>query len=296
MEDTDITPTGAVEPTTQPTTESTQPTPAESVFGEGSSSVTEPNQPAVETTPGVEPTQPAQATPPAAMTPEQIAQIASQSALATQQQQMQLQAQQQEQQPKQYTAEELNVYSMDEEKFAKIFDSEDKAVAIGAMNDMLQGVAKQAYTMAQIHANNQLQERFTQLDQRLQPHLTFAQQQQEQAMAQQFYSSYPHLNGMDSVVQQVTAQMNLEQVKYPTQQALFAEVEKRTQAIIQTISGQPAQKVAGVQGQTPQQVQPTQQIPNKPQMATVGAGGTGGAGGGQGTSPAKPNAAKSIFG
>lgn len=302
---TTIDPTPAVEVQTEPTS-------AENIFS-GSGSITEPDQNTGVDVGGAEngsegslgdgsvPENPLGAAASASMmTGEQIAQAAAQAAIAAQQSQQHAQQQANAQakaaEPRQYTTEELNIYQLNEDHFNKIFDSEDKAVSIQALNDMLQGVAKQAYTMAQINNQQVMDQRFGEMDQRLQPHLTFAQQQQELAAEQQFYSDYPTLQGMNSVVDQVTAQLRQEGAQFPSHKELFSEVAKRTQAIITTISGQQPQGQVANQGQLPPQRTAAPTTQQKPAMAAVGAGGSGGAGGGQTATTGKPNAAQSIFG
>ena len=293
MSDIDTSLQGQIDTGAQETTPST----TEQIFGSGSGTEqhqqTQQQGVGQQEEPGQQPQQTQQQQVAPQYTPEQIAQIAAQTALQTQQQQQA--AVQQEQQP-QLTREQLNMFEFNEDMFRQIFEGEDKGQAIAAFNTMAQGIAKQAFTMAQYQTQQLMEERFGQLDQRLQPHLNFAQQQQEAAMAQQFFSQYPDLNGMDQVVNQVTAGLRQEGAQFQTNEQLFAEVARRTQATIQHISG--GRQAPGVQGQgqTPQQVQQTQQTPQKPGMASVGAGGTGGAGGGQGGNQAKTNAAKAIFG
>jgi len=290
-----LNPTGAETPeVVQETPAIEVPNSAQSIFGEESSSVTEQNQIAPEVVPAVAPTEPVVPAP-VAMTQEQIVQMASQSVMQAQQAQQTQQTQEAAKGPRQYTPEELNLFQVDENLFNQIFDSEDKAVAIQALNTMLQGTAKQAFTMAQLNNREYVGQQIGEVNQRIEPHISFAQQQQEQHMVHEFYTTYPDLKGMDQVVSQVTAGLRQEGKQYKTPKELFSEVATRTQAIIQHISGGQQPGVVPVQGQTPTQI-PAQQVQQKPSMASVGAGGTGGAGGGQGQQQTNTNAAKSIFG
>lgn len=188
------------------------------------------------------------------------------------------------------------MYQLDETTFNKIFDSESKAESIAAMNQMLQGVAQQAFTMAQLHNGSQMDSRFGQLSTEMQPYMTAVDQQREQVMQQQFFTAHPTLKGMEQVVGQVLAGVKQEGRQFSDQKTLFGEVAKRTQAIIEHISGG-QQSAGGVQnaGQTAPIAAQGQQAQVKPRMASVSQGGVGGAGGGQG-SATSPNAAKSIFG
>lgn len=226
---------------------------------------------------------------------EQLAQFqAWQAQQAQQQQQVQPVQQQQQQpavqqqqqvqqaQPQQLSEEEVNRltnrFVLDEAGYDAIFATENKADSIKALNDVLQGVARQAVTMS----HYLIQEAAGGLQQKVAPYMQFADSQRELMLRETFFSRHPDLRGSDVIINAVMTQMAQSGTKFQNNEQLFDAVAQATKAQLSQL---------GVKGQ---QIGGGQQTV-KPGMATLPVGSSGGSRMAQ-TGSGGSNTAKSLFG
>lgn len=222
-----------------------------------------------------------QQTPPAGgevkMSPDELAAAFLKVSQGAQAQQQQPTAQQQ----KQMTPEELdrafNRFRVTPEIYAEIFDAESPEKSIAALNKLVEGSVKQAVTMA-YHV---LQDQMGQFNSRIQPYMSFADEQREQMLRNQYFAEFPDHKSLDPIIEQVHQQLKSSGYKPKNTKELFTEVGKRVNAIVDQlkaaagVTGGGAQgATAGAQGGGQQQVQ--QQASQKPQMSSLKSGGQGG--------------------
>ena len=244
-----------------------------------------------EVAPQVSPTTPAPAQQtPQTFTQEQVQQMLQQQAAQT----AQPTAQPAQQAP--MSQEEINkalkYASVNAETYDAIFESESKEDSMKALEAYGQAIVQNALTAANYLQQEQLQN----LQQQLNPYMSFADQQREMALQQEFYGANPELKGMEVLVDSAIAQLQTTQKQYKSPQELFTDVKTLVQSHLAVMQGgqpQTAQPQSTAAPQPPQT--PVQQ---KPAMATLSTGGQGGAGQTAGSSSSTPgqNTAKKLFG
>lgn len=181
--------------------------------------------------------------------------------------------------PKQLTPEEidaqLGTFRASEADVNAILEGGPKAVE--ALNRMIPAIVKNAVTVATILAREE-QAKF---QRSVQPHIEFAQQQQQVYAQQRYFVDNPTHVGLEPLVNQVATQMFNEKFKgTPTE--IFKEVGKRVNDLVTRLKMSVAQPgVAAVAA-------PAVSAPAR--MSTVSTGGQGGAGGTGVTKPADPEA------
>lgn len=241
-----------------------------------------------------------QQTPPTAVQPQQLPPIIS--PVPAVQQQAQVPQMPVQQQPVQQAApvqqqapptqeeiqRQLNIYNLTEADYDAVFDTEDKAQSIRALNDMLQKAVRQAVTMS----NVLVQEQAAKLQQTVQPYMQFADEQRTSVLHQAFYTRHADLQAAQPVVDAVLKQFQQQGVKFNSPEQLFDAVAQNTKAYLLQMQqlGQTATPAA--QGPVPTQSAPAT---GKPRMAALPSGGQGGAGAGGGKS-GKVSTAQSLFG
>jgi hypothetical protein len=204
---------------------------------------------------------------------------------------------QQQQQQKQLSQEELdkafNKFVVTPELYAQIFDAEKPEQSIAALNNLVAGAVKQAVTMAYHVMNDQ----FQQFDGRLKPYMSFADEQRETMLRNQYFEMFPTHKQLDPIIQQVHQQMKAEGYKASDMKGLFTEVGKRVDAIVnqlKTAAGITGGDNSGAGGQQ-QNNGGQQQASQKPKMSSLNSGGQGGEPGGSGGGGGG-NKVKSLWG
>lgn len=169
----------------------------------------------------------------------------------------------------------MNVVKPSAAHVQKILEGGEAAVQ--AMNELLQGAARQAVTMT----NYQLQVLEDRLKQQLNPLLAQQQAAQTAALKQEFFSEHKDLADFEPVVLAVRQQLIDEQYKAPDKKTAFAEVAKRSRAILAKLK--------------PKEGTTTQQQPQK-KMPTTLKGGQAAGGSGQKVGNGANSEVADIFG
>lgn len=183
---------------------------------------------------------------------------------------------------------QLNIYNLTEADYDAVFDTEDKAQSIRALDAILQKAVRQAVTMSHVL----IQEQAAQLQKTVQPYMQFADEQRTSVLQQAFYDRHKDLAAAQPVVDAVLKQFQQQGVKFNTHEQLFDAVAQNTKAYL-TQMRQLGQTVApAAQGPVTTQVAPAS---GKPRMAALPSGGQGGAGAGGGKS-GNVNTAQALFG
>jgi len=149
--------------------------------------------------------------------------------------------------------------------------------AVLAMQEMAQGIYEQANTMAQY----QMQLLMERMSGDLGPIQAYVAEQRQNALRAEFLTKYPHLKDYEPLCAAVRDQLVRERATFPNKEAAYAEVAKRTEALLKTLPNAGAAgagKPAGAPGHN---------------MSTLTGGGQGGAGG---TGRSKPvTAGMAVF-
>jgi hypothetical protein len=217
-----------------------------------------------------------------------------QAPVVPQQQQMVQPVSQQQQQAAPPSADEiarqLNVYSLTQQDYDAVFETDNKADSIKALDSILQKAVRQAVTMS----NVLVQEQVAQIQQQVQPYMQFADEQKHSALEQAFYGRHADLQAARPVVDAVLKQFQQGGQKFANPEQLFDAVAQNTKAYLLQLQqlGQTAAPVTQGQMQTSRREAP---VSAKPAMAALPSGGSGGAGAGGGNS-GKTNTAQSLFG
>lgn len=188
----------------------------------------------------------------------------------------------------------LNVYQLTEADYNAVFDTDDRAQSINALNQILQNVVKQAVTMS-VHVTKS---EVGGLVQQVSPYMQFADSQRELAMKNAFFESAPDLKGMDVVIEfamnQLIQEKNAGKVAFKNDQEIFAAIAERTRAIRQQMSNQPAPTQPTPTA--PTSGAPVAQPHGRPTMAVMPRGGQSGAQGAPQGAVGQNNTAVTIFG
>lgn len=149
--------------------------------------------------------------------------------------------------------------------------------AAPVLQELFQGIAKQAVTMATYQINQARQELETRFNAGLTPLQQHIQKQVEGQAKDEFMKAYPDLKGFEPVLELVYAQMKTEGYQAKTKEEAFKAVADRAQTMIKTLPGMTAVPVGTVK----QAGQPT---PGQGahRMSTLSGGGQGGVGGSSG--------------
>lgn len=174
----------------------------------------------------------------------------------------------------------LNTFKPQAADLADIAEGGDKALA--AYQRMGSAMVKNAVTVAGII----IQDEVRKLQAWAQPHIEYAQAQQQGAAQAQYFSDNPTHVGLEPLVAQVAQQMATEKFK-GTPAETFKEVGKRVDALVSRLKGPLTQPANGTAPAAPAAgaVKPA-----NTRMSTVSTGGQGGAGGAGGGGPADPEA------
>lgn len=135
----------------------------------------------------------------------------------------------------------------------------------------LDKLAKAIVTNAVRMSNVIVEQKHNNLMQTLQPHISFAQQQQHLMLEHQFSEAHPDLKGYDPVIKDVAMKLKASGFKGSQKQA-FDKIAEDTRTYLKSMGIDPVVKSNGTGGAT------TTQNP-KPTMSTVSSGSQGGAGG-----------------
>lgn len=200
------------------------------------------------------------------LSPEVIQALAKATAGAVQQ--AQPQQQQQQLSPEEY-ARIMNVFTPTQDHMKALGLSEE---ALPHFNTIVQGIQKQAQTMAAL----QVEALRRQVLQQLEPLRAAHTRQVEQELKKDFLTAYPEFTGFDPVLQLAYTQLQQEGYKADSKEAAFKTMAERARGLVK---------------QLPQGQQPQKQ--NK--MSTVSTGGQGGAGQGQGGKGRDPAEATARF-
>lgn len=156
-----------------------------------------------------------------------------------------------------------NRFTLDEAGYDAIFATEDKQESIRALNQVLQGVVRQAVTMS----HYLMQDTAGKIQQTVQPYMQFADSQRELMLRETFFSEHPDLRGSEVIINAVMTGMAQQGVKFSDNKQLFDAVAKATKDQLAAL---------GAKGQM--NGQQTQQAQVKPKMARLPAGSGGGSG------------------
>lgn len=229
-------------------------------------------------------------TPPAQQfTPQQIAELAAQTATRTV---GALQPQQAQVEP-QFTDADFNkafnIPTVDANTFTAITGyAPDKPEQVKALNDFAMGVIRAAVTMS----NFQLEQARQQVSQQMSPILQAQQSQQESALSQEFFTTNSHLKDFEPLIAEVAKGFARDGVKFNSKTELFKAVADQTTRLLgragqSTNAGNPAQN-------TPNGVPPAAN--GSSHIMTPAALATGGQVSASHGSAARVGDAKSIFG
>lgn len=155
--------------------------------------------------------------------------------------------------------------------------SGDEPKALAAISRIGAALVKNAVTVASILQGDRLAE----FQRSVQPHIEFAQAQQQQAAQATYFHDNPTHVGLEPLVAQVAQQMATEKFK-GTPTDTFKEVGKRVDALVARLKI-PVSQPGGA-------TTPSPAVPAPARMSTVSTGGQGGAGGTGVTKPADPEA------
>ncbi len=168
---------------------------------------------------------------------------------------------------------------------------EDRKQALMLLAD---GTTRQAIQIAQLQMQRQLKALTKQIEGDLGFVKSFARQQAERELVDEFYKSYPQYKGMDPLLQQIKSAMEAEGVKFNSKKEAFAAVHSRAQAVLKSL------KVELPNGDDATEDTAQQRpVANQRRMPTLTGGGQGGAGGGQksgGGTSSRAAVAKELFG
>lgn len=252
----------------------------------------------------VDPAKPVAA--PAGLTPEQISELAAQTALRVQSQQKPTAASvAAKPAPQPLSDAEFNqrfgVVTVDAKTYTDIFGfAPEKPEQVQALHNFGQGLVKQTMRMAQFIHQQELAKVRNELSGQVAPILQTHQATVEREMRSEFFTQNPDLKGYDALIDEITAglQVQARQSKTPLFQGTVAEqkaaaynfVAARARALLgpSAPSGQAA----------PQQVTSQQQQVQQPQrrMSTMSMGGQSSGTGAATVNSRSSNDAKSVFG
>lgn len=184
-------------------------------------------------------------------------------------------------QEKQLSPEEynklFNVPTITSDHIEQLFKGGDDAIKV--MQELLQGSAKQAVTMAHYLMENNR----TSLMKELDPYLQFSSQMRENQLKEEFMGKYPHLKDYEPILVEIKNKLEREGFK-GSKDDVFKRISEEADRLINTVTSK--------QSGNGQQAISTQQQP--PKMTTLSGGGQGGAG--DPTSSGGGSTAKRIFG
>lgn len=159
--------------------------------------------------------------------------------------------------------QQLNVFSFTEKEFGEIFDTEDRAVAVKALDKCFQSAARQALTMA----NVLIQSEISKFQQTVQPYMEMANSLKNNSMEQEFYGRHPNMVGKQPLVEAVMqAAVN--------NKMTFNSVDELHNFLVANVEAYSSQ--LGAFGQSQNQTQPQAPKSARPPMATLSRGGLGG--------------------
>lgn len=175
----------------------------------------------------------------------------------------------------------MNVYQVTPEQVQQLGLQPEAANILHAM---LQGIAKQAVTMAEFRIRNTEQNLRKTYDDRLTPLQSFVEAQREQTYRAEFFEQNKDLVGWEPLLETTYTQLKTEGKQFQTKEAAYKEIAERARAIIKRLpaSASPAATTT-----------PTSNGSQGHKMSTLTGGGQGGAGG---SKPVPSTQAKSIFG
>lgn len=165
----------------------------------------------------------------------------------------------------------FNVYKVAEPVLAQLgLEATPERVAV--MNQILQGVAKQAQTVAAFQANYVRQ----QLEQQFAPVLQFIQQQRLSEMKSRFFVKHPNLTGYEPLLVRIKDSFVAQGRSFNNEDEAFKAVSEEAYTLLKGMGVDP-DKQQTQQGQQ-QQANGQQQQTTTSQMTTLSGGGQGGAG------------------
>lgn len=206
------------------------------------------------------------------MTPEMLAQMMRSA-----------QPQQQQPQEPQFNEQEFrqkyNIFDFSAQHYQEIFGvAPDSPERVQAFNSILQGIAKQSVTLAQALAQSEIEKRFAAMNEQFAPIQQRYKEQVEEQYKQDFFKSYPHLQGREPMLKEIISAAIARGIKFNSPQEAMKYVADTAHKF-----------VAPPQGGVSPQAAPTQSV--RP-MPTTSLGGRAG-----GSAPSKPvNTAQAIFG
>lgn len=178
----------------------------------------------------------------------------------------------------------FNVVKVTKERLQKMYGWDDETLTderISEFQQLQQDVVRQAVTMAayQIRAAQE------QMMQQMSPALTYARQQQEQVLREEFFTQNPDLKDYEPLLVEIKERLVASGFQ-GTKEEAFKRISEQAKQVLS--------KLPGIQLGNPQSGNNNQQLP-KPahRMSTVSAGGQGGAGG---TPKASKTGPAAIFG
>ncbi len=212
------------------------------------------------------------------MSPEQLAQAMRQA----------LQPQQGQQQAPMDDAtfrKTFNVYEADASTYEAMFGVAPTSPAqVQALNTALQGVARQAVTIARHLANQMIQERLGQFETQIKPIQQHFQTTREEAIKTTFYTQHPRLREYEPMLREIVDAARARGQTFPSPEAAMEYVANTAYKLLPQLAGGPA-----VSTQNPA---PGSQPAGSRAMTPMSMGGRSG----QGGAAPSVNTAQRIFG
>jgi len=239
---------------------------------------------AAPTTPAVTPTAPTQQQ----LTPDQIADLATQAAArhAQANRPVETPAQQQGMSQEEFN-KTFNVLNVDAKGFQDMFGfAPENAQQIANVNNAFQGAVKQAVKMATYLAGQEVAKLRTELTGQVAPIVNQQKNNRENALRQGFVAANADLKDYMPLVETIAKQMVTEGRKFQNETQLFSEVAKHVRGLLRMPTAQAAQGT----------VQTPQSQPNTRQMATVSTGGQSSGAPTTTSGRGAPSTAKTLFG
>jgi len=137
---------------------------------------------------------------------------------------------------KQYTPEEiekiLNVWKPDASFLKKMGFAEPTAEQLAAIHEMRDALVRQANTMSEAR----IQQLLTEREAEIQELRSYVSEQRAEATTKAFYTANPELEQYEEVVEAVSAKLESQGFKAPTQTKVFEEIAKNTHEVLKRMN------------------------------------------------------------
>ena len=217
------------------------------------------------------PSQPEKQFPPAqqALTPEQIANIAAETASRFNQQQAPAAT---KPAPAALSDEEFNkafnVVTVDDKTFQSIMGyTPDSPEQVKNLQNFSQAIVKQTMTMAEFRMNQKLQELEGRFTGQLTPIVKERETQIAQKTEEEFYTTHPELKGHEALVREIASNLHAQGHKFTDKTQAFKQVAEKVKSLL------PANLLSSGTNQQQSPQNSNQPVASKRTMATTSVGG-----------------------